>query len=191
MGKLIYKILSSTFLTANILMASNLYASTITMDFTVIDFNAATGSPHLLPPPAESVSGTIAWEADSLRASITSLTSIDVNITGHQFTLAEMETSEFRIDPDPSLYFAIDASVLENGVGSYNSTGWDFFITFNVDTLSPFGFAYNSELTPDEWYFGETFSEFVITAVPEPTILALMFTGIIGLGIVRRKVRKS
>ena len=190
MGKLIYKILSSTFLTANILMASNLYASTITMDFTVIDFNAATGSP-LVSPPAESVSGTIEWEADSLRASIISLTSIDVNITGHQFTLAEMETSEFRIDPDPSLYFAIDASVLENGVGSYNSTGWDFFITFNVDTLSPFGFAYNSADTPDAWYFSETFSEFVITAVPEPTILALMFTGIIGLGIARRKARKS
>ena len=67
---------------------------------------------------------------------------------------------------------------------SINNTQNDFFVSWNKITLAPNSIAYSSASYPVVAWQTWTFSEFNIAAVPIPTALPLLLSGIAGLGLV-------
>ncbi|BBA36851.1 hypothetical protein sS8_4928 [Methylocaldum marinum] len=81
------------------------------------------------------VTGTIVWDADSPTSPINSLSSIDLSIDGHDFTLAEVG---FAVG------FENDGVIggLVSGVGGLFFSNNDFRIEWDAANLTPISFIY-------------------------------------------------
>jgi hypothetical protein len=144
----------------------------ITVSFTASGFGAGA--------PTDPVTGSIVYDAASTTSNINSLTSVNLTIAGHTYTLGELGF----ISPSGTSQFI---GGLLNGVDLVMVHTDDFFLTWNETTLVPSFFFYttaSSSLIPRS----SNFTQFSVTAaaVPEPSSLALLLAGAACFGIVRR-----
>ena len=94
---------------------------------------------------------------------------------GHSYSLGEVGFVEDF--PDNTVIGG-----LINGIGAVGANTDDFVINWDTSTLHPVLFAYSCA-TCDVVYFGFTFTQFNVTAasaVPEPSSLTTLLTGILG-----------
>jgi hypothetical protein len=152
------------------------FAIPITVSFTVTGFLAGA--------PTDPVTASVVYDAASTTSNINSLTSIDLTIAGHSYSPAEVGFVEGF--PDNTVIGG-----LVNGIGAVGANTDDFVINWDTSTLHPVIFAYSCA-TCDVVYFGFTFTQFNVTAasaVPEPSSLTTLLTGILGFCVFLNLVR--
>lgn len=152
------------------LAAGSASAVPITASFTVEGFSDAA--------PSKLVSGTIVWEADSPTSPIKSLTSIDLRIDHHTYTLEEVGFDSLG---DPS--YLIGGKV--NGL--YNMLpGTDDFALV-IDGTMPRYLTYSSAGSPGQGFTGYRVTSVTANAVPEPGTFALLGVAFGAIAFVRRR----
>jgi hypothetical protein len=153
----------------------------ITLNFTASGFTPQGG---VSPAPTNPVTGTIVWDAASTTSAINSLTSINLTIAGHAYTLGEIGFA-----PSGANMFI---GGLVNGPAGASAGFDDFVIGWNATTLVPSFFFYAVPTNTGTAWNTVTFPNFSITAatatVSEPVTLVLLGLGLAGLGIRRKKV---
>ena len=162
----------------SLLVTSGAHAMPITLSFTASNFVPSLGSN---PPPVDPVSGTIVWDAASVNSPINSLTSISLVIDGHTYSLGEIGFVNFT-----NVAFI---GGLVSGINSVVPATDDFFFEWDFATPTPFMFTYaSSRHFPPVWS-SNTFPQVTVTPTPEPTALACLTLGL--LGIAAGRLRKA
>lgn len=150
------------------------HAIPITLEFTVADIPPTRLAG--LPPPTDTVSGVIVYEAAALDAAIDALISISLDIGSDSHTLAETSfLSPFGLGPSHMI-----GGLINGGVNAVTTHTKDFFLMF--DPVAGIGseFTFASSEAFGIWT-GTNFSRFSLTAtpveVPEPPMLGLLVLG--------------
>lgn len=164
----------------SLLVASAAHAMLITVSFTANNFVPNTGS---TPAPVDPVSGTIVWDAASVNSPINSLTSISLVIDGHTYSLGEIGFENFTND--------VFIGGLLNGIRALAPGTDDFFFFWHFATPTPFEFLYASSVHTQTVWISNTFPQVTVTTTPEPTTLALLTLGLLGLAAARRSKARS
>ena len=166
--------------TFSLLVASAAHAMPITVSFTATGFVPSLGSN---PAPVDPVSGTIVWDAASVNSPINSLTSISLLIDGHTYSLGEIGFENFTT--------VVFIGGLVSGINSVVPATDDFFFEWDFATLTPFMFIYASSLHFPPVWSSNTFPQVTVTTTPEPTTLALLTLGLLGMAAARRWKARS
>ena len=159
--------------TALCLFSFSVSAIPITMQFTASGFGAGA--------PTDPVTGTIVWEAPSATSTITSLTSINMTIAGHSYSVGELAFQSPFSGSIDIIYGSINDTVVSSGTN-------DFWVRWDRGAGTGFDFAYASPGASA--FLTRSFSAFSVTAasaVPEPAVLLLFGVGLAGIGFCRRK----
>jgi MYXO-CTERM domain-containing protein len=159
-------------------------AATVTMAFSASGFqNAGVQFPGFDGP----VSGSISWESTgNLLDPIAALTSIDLSIAGHVYTLAEV-----GIANQGTTQTAIGG--LFNGANSAVGSGaaHDFLLVFDrvQPAITSFAYVIEGKAAAIWWTPTDTHAAFVTDAngVPEPSALGLAALAMGLLAAVRRR----
>lgn len=165
---------------ALVLIAANssAHAISFTLDFTATGLTVfGTGS-----PPTNPVTGVITYDAASLTAPIDSLTSINLTIDGHSYSVGE---TGFFNNGDNSWFGG-----LINGVTSLNAGTTDFVLSFDRVNLGFFKFFDYAVPEINTGFFRtSTFSDFNVTettVTPLPASWPLFASGIGLVGLIGR-----
>lgn len=147
------------------------HATPITYDFTATNFNSASGS----AVPNQSLSGYFTVDGSTV-------TGVDLTIGSHTFTANEVGTT--------------GGWLIGDTLGGINGISWgtnDFWLAGNFSTSMPVFYNFYYSVAGITDIFSSTTGSISVaptTSVPEPSSIALLSAGILGLGIARRRARK-
>jgi hypothetical protein len=137
----------------------------------------ATGFTGVGIPPADPVVGSIVYDAASTTSNINSLTSINLTIAGHTYTLAELDFAS--VSPNQFIEALTNHTTLVRGNNN-------FVLSWMTPLLNNPFFQYSAPGASDI-YLSKDFTQFSVTAaqvpVPEPASLAILLTGVVSLGV--------
>jgi hypothetical protein len=124
-------------------------------------------------PPTDPVSATIVFVASSLSSPITSLSSIDLTIDGHDYQLPELAVGQLSGGLNAEIWGIV------NDKSIYSSTN-DIDLILNYPASGgPSFFMYSSSNYPyDIWYTEHFDSYLVVASTPLPATLPLFATGL-------------
>jgi hypothetical protein len=163
----------STLLAAALMLApiGFAHAVPITVDFTATGFGASA--------PQSSVAGTLVYEAASLGATtISSITSLNLTIAGHSYTLGEVGSLPWGAN----LFIGGTACAVNCITHGTN----DFWFQWNPLTKTGVNFAYSAP--GSSFHNTSTFSSFsAAVRVPEPMSLGSMGAGLLAMWGLRRR----
>lgn len=166
--------ISAAALTAVLLVAADTQAASFLLNFTAGPFNPGSA-------PDDPVTGSFVYEAATSTSPITGINNVNLTINGNVYTLADVG---FDVTGSESTIGA-----LFNGVSSIaGGSNDDFRLDWNHTTQTASDFRYTTAST-NALYTSASFSQFTVTAIPEPgtTGVALL----IGLGAVAgRRMRR-
>lgn len=165
-------------------IGSSAHAIPITLEFTVTDIPPT--SLAKLPPPVDTISGMIVYEAEALGATIDSLTSISLDIGSDSYTLAEVSfLSPFGISPLDMIGGTI------TGVNAVTTHTRDFFLMFDRVAGTGVEFTFASTEAFGIWE-ATNFSQFSLgtVSVAEPPVLRLLVLSLAGALVMRHRYRR-
>lgn len=156
------------------------HGSTFRLDFTTSHFDPVFGSE---PVPTDPVSGTIIWEAADIRGTIQAFDSMQLVLDGHTYSVGEIG---YVREDFPYVGIELIGGTL-NGVDSMVKFSDDFFLNWDRNSLTPFGFSYTSSQRYGFWtssvFDPGTFTTFSITQVPEPGSAGIFIVVAVGVGL--------
>jgi hypothetical protein len=148
-------------------------AITVELDFTA-NFSASA--------PQTTVTGQFIYEAPTLTSDITSLTSVDLTISGHTYALGELGFSG-------SLFPGTDTvGTIDPGLGIVDFGKDTFSLSFDLATGAGNSLAYGTS-SPGGIAVSSSFSHFSVEAVPEPATWSLLVIGFLGAGALAARRR--
>ena len=146
------------------------YAIPITVSF------QATGFTGVGVPPADPVVGSIVYDAASTTSPINSLTSINLTIAGHTYTVSELDFAS--VSPNQFIEALTNHTTLVRGNNNFE-------LSWTTPLLNNPAFQYSAPGASDI-FLSKTFTQFSVTAerasVPEPSSLSLLLAGMVSLG---------
>jgi hypothetical protein len=159
------------------------HAIPITVSFAVTGFQNF-GAPGAIP--TDPVTGSIVYDAASITSNVGPVTSIDLTIAGHIYTLAEVGSETVGSQQH--------IGGLLTGVGAVSSGTNDFRLDWNITTLAPIDLSYATAGSLSGPFIANSstdFTEFSVAAastnIPEPSSLVILLAGVLGLGVVLRR----
>lgn len=138
-----------------------------------------------VPAPTDPVVGSIVYDAASITSNINSLTSVNLTIAGHTYTVGELSFANSSPPSSPLAVIGTPNPFANSGDCCAAVNGTDtFFFTWFQATLIPSMFIYAAASVPGIWD-SSNFTQFSVTAaaVPEPSSLPLLLASAISLGI--------
>lgn len=159
-------------------------ATPIAVSFEITGFAPSNGN----AAPTDPVIGTIIYNAASISSPINSVSSINMTLAGHTYTVSEVGILTPLSIPGGTL---IGFGGILNEDGSVSSMTDDFWLRWNVNDLTPFDFVYSSSAQSGIWSTQITqankfFTKFNVSVVPEPATVLLILLGFVGLLPFRR-----
>jgi hypothetical protein len=150
---------------------------TVLFEADSVQTNPSTGP----PAPTNPVIGTIVYDAASTTSNINSLISINLTIDGHAYTLGEVGFAEAGV-------FQEVGGVL-NGVNTLDGGTNDFLLQWTESNFASPGLIYTVAGPASLAFSSFTFSQFEVTATPEPSSVGLVLLGACWIWMRARKRR--
>jgi hypothetical protein len=139
--------------------------------------------------PDSSVSGTFSYDALDINSPITSLNSVNLTISGHSYTLAELTVDSFSFFGTQSQIGGANLGV--NGIAGGTN---DFRLAFDYITQSPSSISYatsGSTSIYDGQFTAFNITPAAVTSVPEPfTIIGSLIGGTAAVRM-RKKLKST
>jgi hypothetical protein len=159
--------------------ATPAYAIPITVSF------QATGFTGVGVPPADPVVGSIVYDAASTTSTINSLTSINLTIAGHTYTVSELDFAS--VSPNQFIEALTNHTTLVRGNNNFE-------LSWMTPLLGSPSLLY-SAVGASDIFLSKTFTQFSVTAervsVPEPTSLSLLLAGVVSLSVCLYRDRRK
>lgn len=165
-------------------IGSPAHAIPITLEFTVTDIPPT--SLAQLPPPVDTISGVIVYEAEAVGATIDALTSISLDIGSDSYTLSEVSfLSPFGI----SSLDMIGGTIA--GVEAITTHTMDFSLMFDRVAGTGVEFKFASTEAFGIWE-ATNFSQFSLNtvSVAEPPVLSLLVPSLAGALVMLHRNRR-
>jgi PEP-CTERM motif len=132
--------------------------------------------------PQTTVTGQFIYEAPTLTSDITSLTSVDLTISGHTYTLSELGFSG-SLFPGTDTIGTIDPAL---GIVDFGKD--TFSLSFDLATGAGNSLGYGTS-SPEGIAVSTIFSHFSVEAVPEPATWSLLVIGFLSAGVLAARRR--
>jgi len=178
---------SSVFTRAAVVLALSLggtaFANPVTLELKASGFtNAGTSYPGF----DGEVDARLSWDTANKADPIGSFLSIDIEIAGHQYTMAEVGIAN-QGGTQTAIGAIVRGANAVVGDGAVN----DFLIVFDRvnPTITAFAYSIQGKTNAIWWNPTTTSAAYVTNSVPEPSTLALLLPALVGVMLRRRSAK--